>query len=86
MLTDISLYLTRVITLPDFSARMRDAMEELELADKTALRTLLEHWTTLELISSTHSERASLNEITHAIGGIRETIHNLTHSAHDDTH
>jgi len=72
---DIELYLTRVIALPDFSTRLQDAIEELELEDKALLRALLECWTTLELVSSTDSERTSLKEITATIATLRELLH-----------
>ncbi len=81
MLSDISLYLTRVISLPDYSTRLRDAVEELELEDKAALGALLECWTTVELIASTDSERASLKEITDTLTAVRTIVENLAASA-----
>jgi hypothetical protein len=71
---DITLYLTRVIALPDFSTRLHDAIEELELDDKILLRSLLDCWTTLELIASTDDERNSLKEISKSLANLRALI------------
>ena len=71
---DTELYLTRVIALPDLSTRLQDAIEELELDDKTLLRSLLDCWTTLELITSTDSERTSLKEITATLATLRSLL------------
>lgn len=71
---DITLYLTRVIQLIDLCTRLQDAIEELELEDKALLRSLLECWTTLELIASAGDERASLGKISATLETLRGLI------------
>lgn len=77
MLEDCGLYLTRVLALPDFSTRIQDGIDELELEDTSAVHEMLECWTTLELIASTNSERQSLKELSSTIETLRAVLKRL---------